>query len=185
MARGGTGTTTLDADSLLLGNAGNPVQLVSPGSVGNVLMANSTTWGSSALNGLVLLNPATSETNSSEIASSASETTLLSWVLNVDPASFRYYILEATVMGNQGHAANANINFTWNFKEGANLKRTYAWQFIGTLANAGIRQATVIKTIINNTGLPNNANFIINGQMSASNAGVTMMAHSFRVYGVR
>jgi hypothetical protein len=184
VSRGGTGTTTLAAENVLLGNTTGAVKFVAPGAAGNVLTSNGTTWAGSNLNGLVLLNPASSETNSSVIASSVTQTTLLSWVLNVAPSTYRYYILEAVVMGNQGHAANANVNFTWNFKEGANLKRTIAWQFIGRLANAGIQQATTIKTIVANN-VPASANFIINGQMSVSNAAVTMMAHSFRVYGVK
>jgi hypothetical protein len=46
-AEGGTGLTTLTANSVLLGNGVSTVQLVAPGTSGNVLYSNGTTWISS------------------------------------------------------------------------------------------------------------------------------------------
>jgi len=44
---GGTGATTLTANNVLLGNGTSAVQVVAPGTSGNVLTSNGTTWTSS------------------------------------------------------------------------------------------------------------------------------------------
>ena len=49
VANGGTGATTLTANNVLLGNGTSAVQVVAPGTSGNVLSSNGTTWASSAL----------------------------------------------------------------------------------------------------------------------------------------
>lgn len=51
VANGGTGQTTLTANNVLLGNGTSGVQVVAPGSSGNVLTSNGTTWTSSAPSG--------------------------------------------------------------------------------------------------------------------------------------
>lgn len=43
---GGTGQASLTQNNVLLGNGTNPVQSVAPGSSGNVLMSDGTTWSS-------------------------------------------------------------------------------------------------------------------------------------------
>ena len=48
VARGGTGATTLTANNVILGNGTSAVQFVAPGSTGNVLTSNGTTWASTA-----------------------------------------------------------------------------------------------------------------------------------------
>jgi hypothetical protein len=47
VANGGTGATTLTANNVLLGNGTSAVQVVAPGTSGNVLTSNGTTWASS------------------------------------------------------------------------------------------------------------------------------------------
>lgn len=51
VAQGGTGTTTLTANNVLLGNGTSAVQTVAPGTNGNVLTSNGTTWTSAAPSG--------------------------------------------------------------------------------------------------------------------------------------
>ena len=51
VANGGTGATTLAANNVILGNNGSAVQLVAPGTTGNVLTSNGTTWTSAAAGG--------------------------------------------------------------------------------------------------------------------------------------
>ena len=46
--RGGTGATSLTANNVILGNGTSAVQVVAPGSNGNVLTSNGTTWVSQA-----------------------------------------------------------------------------------------------------------------------------------------
>jgi len=48
VANGGTGTTSLTANNVLLGNGTSAVQVVAPGASGNVLTSNGTTWQSTA-----------------------------------------------------------------------------------------------------------------------------------------
>ena len=47
VGNGGTGATTLTANNVLLGNGTSAVQFVAPGTNGNVLTSNGTTWVSS------------------------------------------------------------------------------------------------------------------------------------------
>ena len=47
-AGGGTGAATLTANNVLLGNGTSAVQFVAPGTTGNLLTSNGTTWASSA-----------------------------------------------------------------------------------------------------------------------------------------
>jgi hypothetical protein len=49
VANGGTGAATLTLNNVLLGNGTSAVQVVAPGSTGNVLRSDGTTWTSSAL----------------------------------------------------------------------------------------------------------------------------------------
>lgn len=46
IANGGTGATSLTANNVILGNGTSAVQFVAPGSSGNVLTSNGTTWQS-------------------------------------------------------------------------------------------------------------------------------------------
>jgi len=48
VAQGGTGAATLTANNVLLGNGTSAVQFVAPGTNGNVLTSNGTTWSSTA-----------------------------------------------------------------------------------------------------------------------------------------
>jgi hypothetical protein len=48
VANGGTGATSLTANNVVLGNGTSAVQVVAPGTNGNVLTSNGTTWASSA-----------------------------------------------------------------------------------------------------------------------------------------
>lgn len=49
VADGGTGSSTLAANAVLLGNGTSALQTVAPGTSGNVLTSNGTTWSSTAL----------------------------------------------------------------------------------------------------------------------------------------
>jgi hypothetical protein len=51
VSKGGTGASTLAANSVLLGNNGSALQTVAPGTNGNVLTSNGTTWTSAAAAG--------------------------------------------------------------------------------------------------------------------------------------
>ena len=48
VANGGTGATSLTANNVILGNGTSAVQVVAPGTSGNVLTSDGTTWSSQA-----------------------------------------------------------------------------------------------------------------------------------------
>jgi len=48
IANGGTGLTTLTSNNVILGNGTSAVQFVAPGTSGNILKSNGTTWTSAA-----------------------------------------------------------------------------------------------------------------------------------------
>jgi hypothetical protein len=52
VANGGTGATSLTANNVLLGNGTSALQVVAPGTSGNVLTSNGTTWESAANTGV-------------------------------------------------------------------------------------------------------------------------------------
>jgi len=52
VANGGTGAATLTANNVLLGNGTSALQVVAPGTSGNVLTSNGTTWQSTAPTGV-------------------------------------------------------------------------------------------------------------------------------------
>jgi hypothetical protein len=57
VARGGTGGSTLNANSVLLGNGTSSILFVSPGTSGNVLTSNGTTWASASNSGITSGSP--------------------------------------------------------------------------------------------------------------------------------
>lgn len=67
VAQGGTGLATLTANNVILGNGASNVQFVAPGTSGNVLTSNGTTWSSTspATTGITIMSktPTTSGTS--------------------------------------------------------------------------------------------------------------------------
>jgi hypothetical protein len=70
VAKGGTGLATLTANNVLLGNGTSAVQFVAPGTTGNVLTSNGTTWSSSSPSGGIISAGATITTNATLTAAS-------------------------------------------------------------------------------------------------------------------
>lgn len=66
VANGGTGASSLTANNVLLGNGTSAVQVVAPGTNGNVLRSNGTTWTSAAISSgaLTLLQTVTASSSS-------------------------------------------------------------------------------------------------------------------------
>jgi hypothetical protein len=76
VADGGTGVSALTANNVILGNGTSPVQFVAPGTSGNVLTSDGTTWASTAptASGLTLLTTITTTSGSSQTSSTISLT---------------------------------------------------------------------------------------------------------------
>ena len=61
VAQGGTGLNTLTADNLIVGNGTGNVTFIAPGTSGNVLTSNGTTWSSTAPNVRTVFNQSTAD----------------------------------------------------------------------------------------------------------------------------
>ena len=82
VANGGTGATTLTANNVVLGNGTSAVQFVAPGTSGNVLTSNGTTWTSAAANaGWVLIQ-----------AQTASSSAQIDFTTGIDSTYDRYVV---------------------------------------------------------------------------------------------
>jgi hypothetical protein len=88
VSSGGTGAASLAANNVLLGNGTSALQVVAPGTSGNVLASNGTTWASTAIGTLV---PAATDTVSGvvELATNAEVQTGTDTTRAVTPASLR------------------------------------------------------------------------------------------------
>ena len=67
VADGGTGRSTLTEENVLLGDGTNAVKFVAPGTSGNVLTSNGTTWASAAIPSQVIRATAQATTSGSNI----------------------------------------------------------------------------------------------------------------------
>lgn len=107
VADGGTGSSTLAANNVLLGNGTSALQTVAPSTSGNVLSSNGTTWASSALSSLSVFDKSLSSNGYQKLPgglimqwcvgtnTSSEETQTLNWpisfptaVLNVQASTY-------------------------------------------------------------------------------------------------
>jgi hypothetical protein len=76
VASGGTGAATLTANNVVLGNGTSAVQFVAPGTSGNALVSNGTTWASGSVSNLprvVVIADATSITMNADTTDMATQ----------------------------------------------------------------------------------------------------------------
>ena len=125
VANGGTGATTLAANDVLLGNGTSAVQTVAPGTTGNVLTSNGTTWTSAAPttganpagSGSELQFRSTGTTFGALTSSSVSGANLtLGGLLTVTPAAANTGYFSGTGYSLTGSDTTAMLNLagTWN-----------------------------------------------------------------------
>jgi hypothetical protein len=81
VAAGGTGSTTLTANNVLLGNGTSALQVVAPGTSGNVLTSNGTTWTSATpASGLTITSTTTNANYNLGFQSASSGTTTVDYI---------------------------------------------------------------------------------------------------------
>jgi hypothetical protein len=141
VASGGTGATTLTANNVLLGNGTSAVQAVAPGSSGNLLTSNGTTWTSAA--------PPTSFVTGMIMMWSGTIATIPSgWVLcngsNSTPDLRDRFIIGAS----QDDAGAAKTNVTGSLTQSGGSKdaivvsHTHTVSVTGTTNSAGVHSHT-------------------------------------------
>jgi hypothetical protein len=121
VANGGTGATSLTANNVLLGNGTSAVQVVAPGTNGNVLTSNGTTWQSTAPSGGASPWAYISTTT----ATNAASLTITSGITSTY-AMYMFYI-EYMYGGN----SNADIYMKW-YEGGSLSGNNYHMRTIGT-----------------------------------------------------
>jgi len=122
VADGGTGASTLSANAVLLGNGTSALQTVAPGTSGNILKSNGTTWTSAAattVSGLGL----NGEVWNDVTASRSSGTTY------TNSRSYPIAVSAGGSAANSGPAIRAYV--------GSVLVSYFNWQFNGAGARSG------------------------------------------------
>jgi len=135
-AQGGTGLTSITANSVMLGNATGSVLLVSPGTTGNVLISNGTTWTSSTLANATGLPLTTGVTGLLPIANGGSGTATPSLVAGTNVTITGTWPNQtiASTAGGTGTVTSASV--------------VSANGFAGTVANATTTPAITLTTSI-------------------------------------
>jgi hypothetical protein len=113
VADGGTGSSSLSANAVLLGNGTSALQTVAPGSNGNVLKSNGTTWTSAAptvtsglgLNGEVWNNVTGSRSFNTEYTNSRSYPIAVSARTTCSTSSAIAFVVDGVTIS----------NFNWQF----------------------------------------------------------------------
>jgi hypothetical protein len=113
VADGGTGSSSLSANAVLLGNGTSALQTVAPGSNGNVLKSNGTTWTSAAptvtsglgLNGEVWNNVTGSRSFNTEYTNSRSYPIAVSARTTCSTSSAIAFVVDGVTIS----------NFSWQF----------------------------------------------------------------------
>jgi len=135
-AQGGTGLTSITANSVMIGNATGSVLLVSPGTTGNVLVSNGTTWSSSTLANATGLSLTTGVTGILPIANGGSGTATPSLVQGTNvtiTGTWPNQTISSTA-GGTGTVTSASV--------------VSANGFAGTVANATTTPAITLTTSI-------------------------------------
>jgi hypothetical protein len=157
VANGGTGAATLTANSVLLGNGTSAVQVVAPGTAGNVLTSNGTTWQSTTptSGGVTSVSAGTGISISGTTAVTVNVTTSVgavgtyAFLGSPSGASFTAgssYAgsgLRYAGLSNDNYAVTCSQNFQPAFVKAAGGTPSGTWQAMGTVAGTGYQSATL------------------------------------------
>jgi len=109
VASGGTGASTLTANNVILGNGTSAVQFVAPGTNGNLLTSNGTTWTSAAApsGGVTSLNGQTGAITNTTLYAIGSYVT-------ARPSNFTNYAADSTIAGSSLQSSSTGAYYTSN-----------------------------------------------------------------------
>jgi hypothetical protein len=114
MANGGTGQSSFTANSVLLGNGTSTFQTVAPGTSGNALVSNGTTWQSGAISQLATASGSAPSysvrawVNFSGVTSVINDSRNVSSITKFGTGSF--HMNYSVAMNNTAYAAVTNTN---------------------------------------------------------------------------
>jgi hypothetical protein len=183
VADGGTGSSTLSANAVLLGNGTSALQTVAPGTTGNVLTSNGTTWQSTTpatSGGMTLLGTITpTAVNSLSLGS-----------LTLTSYKSLFIVLNNIVLntGKTAYISSSNLQTGGGFFVATSGTAVYgtAWLDLTTGAlGGGLAESTVTSTAANAIGGSTNvtiASTTIYFRMPSTNA--FSAQGSIRIYGV-
>ena len=188
VASGGTGASSLTANNVLLGNGTSALQVVAPGTSGNVLTSNGTTWASSApvTGGMTLLGTLTTTSGTTQSVTSiaagyraifcevdgVSFTTATSLTIATSSTNGATYGTAGTITGSLSSGAGSFIGAIWVY----NVSSTSQSQVASSaMYSGGDKSVAVVPCITNTAAVVNAIQF----------AGGTFDAGTIRVYGVK
>jgi hypothetical protein len=137
VANGGTGATTLTANNVLLGNGTSAVQAVAPGTTGNVLTSDGTTWTSAAPSGGASTTYSIGDSYGGGIVfyvtsdgkhGLISETQLISPNANTSANSdiYNYSLAQDMISDPNNHSTNGKLYTDWRLPTKSEFARLYA-----------------------------------------------------------
>jgi hypothetical protein len=137
VANGGTGATTLTANNVLLGNGTSAVQAVAPGTTGNVLTSDGTTWTSAAPSGGASTTHYIGESYGGGIVfyvtsdgqhGLISETQLISPNANTAANGdiYNYSLAQDMISDPNNHSTNGKLYTDWRLPTKSEFARLYA-----------------------------------------------------------
>jgi hypothetical protein len=137
VANGGTGATTLTANNVLLGNGTSAVQAVAPGTTGNVLTSDGTTWTSAAPSGGASTTYSIGDSYGGGIVfyvtsdgkhGLISETQLISPNANTSANSdiYNYSLAQDMISDPNNHSTNGKLYTDWRLPTMSEFARLYA-----------------------------------------------------------
>jgi hypothetical protein len=173
VSSGGTGLSSLTSNSVLLGNASSTIQFVSPGSNGNVLTSNGTTWLSSAPSGggsaMTLISTQTVSGSSISWTGLSGYNNYLLIFNNVTTAGSAYTINLSVGTGSGPTYLSSNYNYVNSIDEGLTLTNIIQSQNgAGNILLTGINYTGIVSGAVYLSNFTNSLYFGSSGILSTS-----------------
>jgi hypothetical protein len=170
VANGGTGSTTLTANNVLLGNGTSAFQVVAPGTNGNILTSNGTTWVSStpASGGVTSLNGNTGALKGLDFISTGSVSAgSTSFNITGLPSGYAYFKIYLALICGTANTLYTSVGCRFSTNNGSSYVSTNTYNTQGTV-----------------TGSNNYPNVVAYSQISASYLDLNADASSEGIWGV-